>query len=165
MEASDNEISLRMEALLKTCREANVRLTPQRIEIFREIAQSQEHPDAETIYKGVRKRLPAISLDTVYRTLWWLARLGLIHSLGPARDRARFDANLNRHHHFVCTECGLTRDFYSDDLNLVSLPESVSAIGSIECTQVEVKGICHACAEKKRVTRRKRSESSGNSGK
>ncbi len=150
MALDENEIALRMEAFFRACREARVRLTPQRAEIFREIAASEEHPDAESIYKGVRARLPAISLDTVYRTLWWLTELGLVNALGPARDRTRFDANLSRHHHFVCIVCGLTRDFYSEDLNMLALPESVAAIGSIERTQVEVKGICNACAAKRK---------------
>lgn len=142
----EREVERRMQAFFEACRTAGVRLTPQRIEIFREIAKSEAHPDAETIFKGVRERLPSVSLDTVYRTLWRLAGLGLVTTLGPAQDRARFDANLARHHHFVCVRCGLTRDFYSQDLNMLALPPEVAAIGSIEATQVEVKGICHDCA-------------------
>lgn len=141
-------IEERVQALLQACRDAGAKLTPQRIEIFRAVAQSEEHPDAEMIYRRVRKRLPTVSLDTVYRTLWWLAGLGLVATIGPARERTRFDANLTRHHHFVCIRCGLTRDFYSRDLDNLELPESVAAIGSIERTQVEVKGVCHACAER-----------------
>ncbi len=143
-----SEIEKRVQALLQACRDAGAKLTPQRIEIFREVAVSEEHPDAEMIYRRVRKRLPTVSLDTVYRTLWWLAGLGLVAAIGPARERTRFDANLTRHHHFVCIRCGLTRDFYSRDLDNLELPESVAAIGSIERTQVEVKGVCHACAER-----------------
>lgn len=144
-----SEIEKRVHALLRVCRDAGAKLTPQRIEIFREVAQSQEHPDAEKIYQGVRKRLPTVSIDTVYRTLWWLTGLGLVATLGPARESTRFDANLTRHHHFVCVRCGLTRDFYSQDLDNLELPACVAAIGSIERTQVEVKGVCHACARKK----------------
>ncbi len=71
--------------------------------------------------------------------------MGLATALGPNQDRTRFDANLARHHHFVCNKCGLTRDFYSKDLDSLELPEEVAAIGSIDHTQVEVKGICHRC--------------------
>lgn len=146
----EQEAERRMRVFTQACKEAAAKLTPQRIEIFREIAKSEEHPDAELIFKGVRKRLPTISLDTVYRTLWWLTELRLVTMLGPIQDRTRFDANLTRHHHFVCTRCGLTHDFYSEDLNRLALPESVAAIGSIERTQVEVKGVCHACAAKQK---------------
>lgn len=146
MELQKTDVEGRMRAFLRACSEAGARLTPQRAEIFREIAQSEEHPDAEAICKGVHERLPTISLDTVYRTLWWLADLGLVKTLGPTRDRTRFDANLERHHHFVCVRCGLTRDFTSDVLDNLALPGEVAAIGRIERTQVEVKGVCHACA-------------------
>lgn len=139
-------IEERVRLFQQACRNAGVKLTRQRIEIFKELAGSLEHPDANMIYKAVKKRLPSISLDTVYRTLWWLAGMGLVTTLGPAQEGTRFDANLARHHHFVCSRCGLTRDFYSEDLNRLALPESVAAIGSIESTQVEVKGVCHACA-------------------
>ena len=133
----------------EACRNSSARLTPQRMEIFREVAQTGDHPDAEMVYQNVRKQMPTVSLDTVYRTLWWLKDLGLIKTLGPSRDRARFDANLSCHHHFVCVQCGLTRDFYSDEFNKLKLPESVQSIGYVETTQVEVKGICLKCAAKK----------------
>lgn len=145
------ETDKRMQAFFQACAEAGARLTPQRSAIFREIAGSDDHPDAELIFRRVREQHPSLSLDTVYRTLWWLTELGLVTALGPSRDRTRFDANLSRHHHFICTVCGLTRDFYSEELNMLTLPEEVASIGSIERTQVEVKGICHACAEKRKA--------------
>lgn len=148
MALGQQEVEARMQRFLDACKNAGAKLTPQRIEIFREIAESEEHPDAETVYKGVRKRMPTISLDTVYRTLWWLNELDIVKTIGPTKDRTRFDANLMRHHHFVCIRCGLTRDFYSEELNNLKLPEDVAKLGSIEQTQVEVKGICHSCAKK-----------------
>ncbi len=94
-------------------------------------------------------------MDTVYRTLWWLKELGLITTLGPPRERTRFDANLSRHHHFVCTQCGLTQDFYSDQFDKLKLPESVQAIGHTEMMQVEVKGICLKCTAKEKPGKKK----------
>ncbi len=147
MEVDAKTLEARMQLFLEACRDANYKATLQRREIFREVAQSIDHPDAESIFRGVRERLPTISLDTVYRTLWWLAGLGLVKTMGPGQDRTRFDANMEHHHHFVCTQCGLTRDFYSEELNALQLPDAVAALGSIQGTQVEVKGICHACAK------------------
>jgi Fur family peroxide stress response transcriptional regulator len=148
MAVDEKEIERRVQAFIRACKAAGSKVTAQRIEIFREIAGSEEHPDAEVVFKGVRTRLPAVSLDTVYRTLWWLAGMGLVKTLGPVQDRTRFDANLSRHHHFVCIRCGLTRDFPSEALDRLQLPDTVAALGSIERTQVEVKGVCHACTAK-----------------
>jgi Fur family peroxide stress response transcriptional regulator len=141
------EIERRMMHLEQACRSAGVKLTHQRIEIFREVAQSGDHPDAETVYRGVCTRVPTMSLDTVYRALWLLSDLGLITTLGPPRERARFDANLSRHHHFVCLRCGLTRDFYSDAFDELRLPQSIKAIGRVETTHVEARGVCRECAK------------------
>jgi len=145
------EIEHRMTRLEQVCRSAGVELTHQRIEIFRQVAQIGDHPDAETIYRGVRKRIPTMSLDTVYRAHWLLSEVGLITTLGPSRERARFDANLRRHHHFVCRQCGLTRDFYSDALDELSLPQSVTEFGSVETTRVEARGVCRKCTAKEKT--------------
>ena len=130
----------------QVCREAGLKLTHQRLEIFREVAKRGDHPDAEAVHRGVRERLPTISLDTVYRALWLLNDLRLINTLSPPRERARFDANLEPHHHFVCTRCGLTRDFQSDELDQIALPRSVRRLGNIETTHLEVRGVCRSCA-------------------
>jgi len=150
IKVAKRDIERRMTRFNEECRKSGAKLTHQRMEIFREVAQTCDHPDVEKVYQGVRERMPTISLDTVYRTLWWLKELGLITTLGPPRERTRFDANLNRHHHFVCVKCGLTRDFYSDKLDKLTLPESVQSIGQAETTQVEVKGVCLKCAAKEK---------------
>ena len=150
MKIDKAEVERRMKHFEAVCRDEGVKLTHQRIEIFREIAQTGDHPDADQVFQRVRDKLPTVSLDTVYRTLWLLKDLGLITTLGTSRERTRFDANLTSHHHFVCRQCGFTRDFYSADLDNIKLPESVDYLGQIEATHVEVRGICQNCAEQGR---------------
>ena len=53
-------------------------MTHQRTEVFREVAGAVDHPDAEAVDRRVRKRIPSISLDTVYRSLWLFSELGLV---------------------------------------------------------------------------------------
>jgi Fur family peroxide stress response transcriptional regulator len=142
------DVEPRLEHLKTVSRQAGVKLTHQRLEIFREVARSVEHPDAETVFRGVRRRMPTVSLDTVYRTLWLLNDLGLITTLGPRRESVRFDANLQQHHHYVCVRCGLARDFESADLNALRVPEAVKGFGSVVATHVEVRGICERCRKK-----------------
>jgi Fur family peroxide stress response transcriptional regulator len=147
-QADPRDVAQRMARFERVCREAGVRLTHQRMEIFREVARADDHPNAETVYRRVRRRMPTVSLDTVYRTLWLLNDHDLITTLGPSRERTRFDANLTRHHHFVCVRCGSTRDFYSEELDDLELPTSAKALGRIETTLVEVRGICRECSRK-----------------
>lgn len=146
MKIKKQEVEQRMQHFESVCRGEEIKLTHQRIEIFREVAQTGDHPDADQIFQRVRSRVPTVSLDTVYRTLWLLKDLGLVVPLHSSRERTRFDANLDSHHHFVCSNCGLTRDFYSNDLNTIKLPDSVSSFGEIEATYVEVRGICRECS-------------------
>jgi len=145
---SKQDVEQRMARFERMCRDAGIRLTHQRMEIFREVARAGDHPNAAMVHRRVRERMPTVSLDTVYRTLWLLNDHDLVTTLGPSRDRTRFDANLTRHHHFVCVRCGSTRDFYSKELDDLRLPSSAKAFGRIETTLVEVRGVCRACSRK-----------------
>lgn len=128
-------------------RKSGVKLTHQRLEIFREVASSVEHPDAETVFRAVQARMPTVSLDTVYRTLWMLNDLGLITTLGPRRGTVRFDGNIEHHHHYICVRCGLTRDFESAAFNALRIPNAVNRFGRVIATHVEVRGMCAGCAK------------------
>jgi len=147
MNDKNSEFQLRIDRFKQTCRDAGVKLTRQRLEIFRELALTEDHPDAEAIYRRVRTKLPQVSLDTVYRTLWMLNDLGLIDTLGQAHDRTRFDANLNHHHHFACVRCGLIRDFYCDDLDRLNVRDAIRDVGEASSMHLEVRGLCHECAQ------------------
>jgi len=142
------QIEKRIAEFLDICRRQGVKATHQRTEILRELAGSDEHPDAETIHARVRKKIPAISVDTIYRTLRLLEEKGVIARVGAIRDRTRFDGNTDRHHHFVCTECGMIGDFYSNAMDRVPVPPEVSEMGSVEGVYVELRGICRKCRQK-----------------
>ncbi len=147
MKHKSNDIEQSIERFRTACGKAGVKLTHQRLEIFREVAASLDHPDAETVYERVKVRIPTVSLDTVYRTLWLLNDIGLVATLGPRRESVRFDGNLERHHHYVCVRCGLAKDFVSEDLNSLPVPRSVKTFSSVITTHVEVRGLCAACAK------------------
>jgi len=132
-------------AFVAVCRRQGVKATHQRTEILRELAGSKEHPDAETIHARVQQRIPAISVDTVYRTLKLLEAKGVIARVGSMRDRTRFDANMDRHHHFVCTECGRIGDFYSDVLAAFPVPRAAAEMGRVDGVYVELRGRCRKC--------------------
>lgn len=134
-----------IEHCKEVLRDAGVRVTHQRLEIFREVVNSPNHPDAETVFSGVRDRVPTVSLDTVYRTLWLLTDLRLITTVGLPHERFRFDGNMRPHHHFVCVGCSLIKDFYSQQLDQLSLADAVREFGVPHTVQVEVRGLCWEC--------------------
>lgn len=146
MVLDETEIDRRLRHYQAVAREAGIKLTPQRLEIFRIVASTEAHPSAEAVHKAVQVRMPTVSLDTVYRTLWLLTDLGLLATLGPRQGGVRFDANLAHHHHYLCARCGLVRDFDSAELDALRIPERVNDFGRILSAHVEVRGICAACA-------------------
>jgi len=141
-----HEVERRIERFKSVARGAGVKLTHQRLEIFRAVASSAEHPSAEAVYKAVRRSMPTVSLDTVYRTLWLLTDLGLLTTLGPRQGSVRFDANPEHHHHYLCVRCGQVLDFESSDLDALSIPDSVNRLGRVLSAHVEVRGVCARCA-------------------
>ncbi len=137
----------RVEHFIKACRQKGLKATSQRREILRELSLTTEHPDAETIYQRVRKRLPAISLDTVYRTLRIFEENGNVFRVSTINDRARYDANTDCHHHFICAHCGKIIDLNSAILDRFAIPSELASIGRIERVHIEFRGQCRHCQE------------------
>ncbi len=146
MSVSGIEVDRRVAQFAQALRDNDLRITHQRLEVIREIASSVEHPDVEQVFQGTRERVPTISIDTVYRTLAVLADRGLITRVSATQGAMRYDANLDQHHHFVCTRCGLVRDVESSELDALAAPHDATAFGSVESVQVNLRGVCTTCA-------------------
>src|ERR1700716_2832227 len=85
-------------------RARGLRLTGPRRLVLQVVRGTEAHPAAEWVHRVVRRRLPRVSLGTVYRNLRLLVAEGLAAEIpGP---HARFDANMEAHHHFTCVRCG-----------------------------------------------------------
>lgn len=130
----------------QTCKLAGLKVTHQRLEIYSELLTSQDHPSAEILYKRLEKRLPTLSLDTVYRTLATFEKLNLVDRLETVESQARYEARIVRHHHFLCNTCGQVFNFHWPAFDDASLPPEVAALGTIERANVVVHGTCAACA-------------------
>lgn len=128
-----------------TCEREEIKKTVARGEIFRYLAGTESHPDAQTVFKAVRKSLPRISLDTVYRALWLFRDLGLLRTIESPQGRVTFDSNLGDHHHFICNRCGTAYDFTSREFQGLSIPKTARALGQVLEARVELRGICRRC--------------------
>lgn len=131
------------------CRKHGLKATQQRFEIYSELYKSVEHPDAETVYSEIRKRMPSLSFDTVYRTMRMLEDKDIISRISPGLERTRYDANMDRHHHFICRRCGMVKDFYDKDFDRISPPGAIGELGEAEGIHVEIRGVCNRCKRKK----------------
>ncbi|MFQ3355905.1 MAG: Fur family ferric uptake transcriptional regulator, partial [Paracoccaceae bacterium] len=61
--------SNRKSRMISLLRNANVRITDQRIALLSVISEANDHPDVLELQKRAKKICPSISLATVYRTL------------------------------------------------------------------------------------------------
>lgn len=147
-------VEKRVEEFLAACRKKGLKLTHQRLQIYRELASTSDHPDAIMIHRRVRKQMPTVSLDTVYRNLRLLEKRGLISLVGKSSDRLRFDAELYPHHHFACVSCGKIRDFQSQGFGPATSPDGAAALGTPLSIYLEVRGICKSCQSNAIASRR-----------
>jgi Fur family peroxide stress response transcriptional regulator len=149
----DTFSTYKLQAFREICRESGLKLTHQRLEIFRILTNAEDHPSAEDVYERVKPKIPPISFDTVYRTLALFERCGVIARVNHLADRTRYDSNMTVHHHMVCTRCKKIRDFYWPALDEMETPGTTKGWGSIEGKYLELRGICRDCLEDARKKR------------
>jgi Fur family transcriptional regulator, peroxide stress response regulator len=140
-------------------RDQGFRLTGPRRAVLEVVWSTESHPTAERVHRLVRRRLPRVSLGTIYRNLRLLVEARLVKELpGPY---ARFDANTREHHHFTCASCGRIIDV---DAPLVephsrALSARVAARTGLSIThhRIEFFGRCPECQQSSaaRTNRRK----------
>jgi Fe2+ or Zn2+ uptake regulation protein len=85
-------------------------MTKQKRVILEVLKNTKSHPTADWVYDKVKKKIPNISLGTVYRNLNILKGQGEIIELSYGKGFSRFDGNASRHYHFTCEHCGRILD-------------------------------------------------------
>jgi Fur family peroxide stress response transcriptional regulator len=138
-------VEFRKELFEKKCKENNLKLTPQRLAVYRELAVSKDHPNAEVIYRRLKKTLSSISLDTVNRTLLTFHRIGVVNVVEGSGEPKRFDGNVKAHHHFRCIRCHNLIDFYNDAYDDLEVPEKIKRQFIVLGKKVYLEGICDGC--------------------
>ncbi|MGQ0794352.1 MAG: Fur family transcriptional regulator [Deltaproteobacteria bacterium] len=141
----ENLVETRVHSFIEQCKGLGIKVTPQRIAIYRELAGTTEHPSAEVVHKKITGYYPNISLTTIYRTLETFERLGLISVVNTLYNAARYDANLEPHHHLVCVNCKKVEDFYDDSLMNLDVKNKTLGNYRVIGYSVLLNGICDDC--------------------
>ena len=129
----------------QTTEEEPLRMTRQRRVILEELKGLSTHPTARAIHDRVRRRVPGISLGTVYRNLEILSGRGTIRTLELACPPRRYDSDTEDHYHLCCIRCGRV-----DDAPISPISDLEEALGeasgyALVGHHVEFKGICPEC--------------------
>ena len=127
------------------------RLTNQKRAILDYLKNTSSHPDAYEIFAVVKKKLPQISLATVYRNLDSMTKKGLIRAIRIKDDRFNYDGHPENRNHFHCSDCGRLYNI-SDDilLNFEKLSEE-DFVGVVTEYEIMLKGTCLNCQRKEKI--------------
>jgi Fe2+ or Zn2+ uptake regulation protein len=124
-------------------------VTHQRLAIFAVLASSREHPSAEQLHKAVQRRIPTLSLATVYKNLEALKAIGAVADVNPLHEQGRYEAALpgtgagRPHHHLVCVSCKKVRDLHDSELDGLRVKNAQGF--DVRAVRVQAEGLCPDC--------------------
>ena len=126
-------------------REKKLKLTPQRIAVYKYLQGTKEHPSAEVIYKALQPEYPTMSLATVYKALKTLVEVGLVQEINVGEGNFRYDGNVCAHPHIQCVNCGKVDDV--EDVCFNDLNDKIKPYTKYEVltNQVYFYGVCENC--------------------
>jgi Fur family peroxide stress response transcriptional regulator len=136
-----------LDAFIERCKNHNLKITPQRIAVYKALIKAKDHPTADVIYQAINKEFPNISFDTVNRTLLTFSGVGIIDIVEGHGDPRRFDPDTNIHHHFYCIGCGNIIDIYNEEFDRLIIPVEIRQKCTISSKKVVLKGFCDQCRE------------------
>ena len=143
------EVSERMADFARRCRETGLANTHQRMIIYRVLVESADHPSPELVYERVRAQIPSISKATVYKNIHAFVEAGVLREVSDLHQTNRLDANLERHHHLICTRCKRVVDYQDELLNNVRSSVAEPMGFRLDEFRVEVRGLCPTCRREK----------------
>ena len=134
-----------MNNITATFKEKNLKLTPQRIAVYKYLQSTKEHPSAETIYKALQPDYPTMSLETVYKTLKTLVDVSLIQEINVGEGNFRYDGNRSNHCHIQCMNCGRVDDI--EGITFTGLNDEIKSYTEYEIlsNKVYFYGLCGEC--------------------
>jgi Fur family peroxide stress response transcriptional regulator len=119
------------------------------LEVVLASAVRHAHPTVQEIYEEVRRVRPQIGLATVYRILHQLVAQGMIKEIGVNGDFCRYDGQVDRHDHAICTSCGALLDVPVEVLvSAEALQTAAQSIGMLmKSHEVRFYGLCPSCQQ------------------
>lgn len=139
-------LDAKLMAFEDRCRENGLKITPQRVAVYKALIGTDTHPTAEEVHKMVRENISNISLDTVNRTLLTLAQIGAAFQVEGTGQPRRYDGGLEDHQHFRCIKCGKVIDFHYEPFDNIEIPAHLQGRFQIMRKTVYLEGICKTCS-------------------
>lgn len=135
----------RITQVVSALKAKGLRVTPQRSAVYANLLNRCDHPTVEEILVDLNQELPISSRATVYSSLQALREAGLVREVLLEEGVARFDANVEAHHHFRCDRCGRIEDISWEALSVNGL-DRLPPGRTVEAYEVTVRGCCQRCS-------------------
>ncbi len=120
-------------------------MTHQRQVLYEVMKTMHGHPAPEEVYARVKKKVPAISLATVYKNIHLFVESGVFRKVSLHHGSLRVEMNDEAHHHMVCSKCKGITDIGEKELGLLSKKDSLPGGFLVERYAVDVIGLCAKC--------------------
>ena len=127
MKKIDKSTLNRLKGALK---KENMRLTDQRLSIWKQINQSKKHLDVEDIFFQLRKKGSNVSRATIYRTLDVLVKNGLIRKMDLGGGHSLYEPKIKdeHHDHMICEDTGKIIEFVPAVWNSILKKEKLGRV-------------------------------------
>ena len=142
---------VKTRAFREVCADHGLTATHQRQVLYEVMQRMPGHPSPEEVYARVKKRIPAISLATVYKNIHLFVERGVLKELSIHHGSIRVELNGHHHHHMVCSHCKAIADIEEKDLGVVPVMQELLGGFQVERYSIDVIGICAACQKAKRT--------------
>jgi len=107
--------SSKISGIEQRCAATGMRMTEQRRVIARVLAEADDHPDVEELYRRCVAIDDKISISTVYRTVKLFEDAGIIERHDFREGRARYETMRDTHHdHLINLRDGTVIEFTSE---------------------------------------------------
>jgi Fur family transcriptional regulator, peroxide stress response regulator len=127
------------------CQENGIAVTHQRQVLYEVMKSMHGHPSPEEVYAKVKKKVPAISLATVYKNIHLFVENGVFREVSMHHGSVRVEMNGDAHHHMVCSKCKVITDIGEEELGLVAKRKKLPGGFLVERYAVDVIGVCAKC--------------------
>lgn len=134
-----------VKGLIQKFRRDGLKVTPQRIAIFRDMYGNRNHPSVEDIHQALSPDYPTMSLTTIYKTLETLRDMGEVLELNLFRERILYDPETRPHHHAICDNCGRILDIFHDLSQILHAMEAHPSSFKPSGFQIIFNGLCSKC--------------------
>lgn len=132
------------------CRKHKLAATHQRRVIYETVMAMHGHPSPELLYEAVRKKIPSISLATVYKNVRTFLDSEMLREVSLHHGSIRVEPHESEHHHAVCVRCRQITDLDLGSFNTASLRIKTKLPRGFRITRVavDILGVCATCAAK-----------------